>query len=189
MFKAYNELPNNYQLISQIDMKKNKKEFLLINILALSLFFLSLFTLLYINKSISTDLIQLYIVVGCSIIYIVLHELVHALFFKFKNNVKVNYKFHGFAASAGVPGYYYQKKHYLIISLAPFMIFNLIIIPLFLVNDYWFFILAFLLAIHISGCSGDLYVFIKLLFKPKTILIEDYGVGMNIYNSDDINKV
>jgi|SRR5690554_1717373 len=186
MFKTYKSLPDNYEFTAKIDMKDNKKEFILINLLSVIFFILTLSILSIVIRKISLDSTNLFItIIGC-LIYIILHELVHAIFFKVKNDVKVKFKFHGFAASASSPGNYFQKKHYLIISLAPFILFSFILILiLLLVNNNWFIIIGLIFSFHISGCSGDLYVFFRVLFMSKDVLVEDYGVGMNFFNKNN----
>ena len=185
MCKVYRELPENYELTKNIDFKKNKHEFFLLNILAIFLFILVIVIIILIKDKISIGLVQLYLSLLGAIIYTLLHEAVHVIFFKINNKAKISFKFHGFALSVSTPGLYFTKTHFLIITLAPFIVFNLVFLPLlFFVNEYWFSIIAILFALHISGCSGDLYVTYKLLFMPKDILIEDYGIGMNFYKNN-----
>jgi Putative zincin peptidase len=184
MFKeAYKTLPNHYEYLSGIDMKNNKKQFYLMNILSVILFVACFIGLMIIKSSFEIDLIRYGVFMGGCIVYIILHEIVHAIFFRIKNDVKVKFKFHGFAASASVPGVYYHKVHYLIISLAPFVLLSLVFIPsLFLISDYWFAILYLIFSMHVSGCSGDFYVFVKVLLMPKDVIIEDDGISMKIYH-------
>lgn len=182
MFNVFNELPENYKFNKNIDFKKNKGQFYLLNILALFLFIIVFLIIILIKGKITLDLVQLYIGLLGSIIFAFLHELVHVIFFKINNKEKIDFKFHIFALSLSSPKLYFTKTHYIIISLAPFMVFNIILIPLlFFVNDYWFTIITILFATHISGCTGDLFVTFKLSFMPKDVLVNDYGIGMNFY--------
>lgn len=191
MFTIYRDLPDHYESYFKIDMQENKKEFIMLNILSILAIIPFIFGLAIIGVSFTVSN-PIHLLIGLlsfffgSIIYIILHELVHAFFFKLKNKIKVTYKFHGFAASASAPGNYFQKGHYLIISLAPFMLFNIIFITsLFFLNGGAFFIAYLLFMVHFSGCSGDLYVFFRLFRKPKDILVEDYGIGMRIFKPID----
>lgn len=186
MFITYETLPENYECFKKIDMKDSKMDFKMLNILlviALIPFFMGLI-IMGADFTISFWGILLFIL--GYILSIILHELIHAIFFKLNPKVKVKFKFHGFAASASVPDVYFTKKHYYIVCLAPFIILNSILLMLlFFLTGGTFYLVYFLLAMHFSGCVGDLYVFYKMLLMPKRILIEDYGIGMRFYKAND----
>lgn len=191
MFKTCKSLPDNYTLHASIDLVKNKKTAIIFNLFSVILFVIPFILLALIQDFVYIRFSQFFIGTGLSIIYIFIHEWIHAFFFKIKNwnTVKVKYGFHGFAASAGVPGVYFQRLHFMMISLAPFVVTTLALIPLMVVvNSYWFLILFFLFSINLSGSSGDFYLFIKLLFMSKNVLIEDYGPGMRFFIPNDSFK-
>lgn len=183
MFQPYNTLPDDYEMVKAINFVKNTRFALLINILSLILFFVGVIVLTVPKGGFSYDLFQILIVIGLLIPYIIIHELIHGLFFKINlKEKKVIYRFHGIAASAGVPDVYFQKGHFLLVSIAPFLITALVLMPfLFFVNDYWYTIVAMLAAANLAGSAGDLYLFVKLIFMDRRVLIEDYGPGMNFF--------
>ncbi len=182
MYKIYKELPSNYDCIKKIDMKNNRKEYILINVLTNVIFIPFLIGLAFIEVEFTISPLGILAFLIGVIITIIIHELIHAFFFRIGNKVKVKYKFHGFAASASVPDVYYQKRHYIIITLAPFLILNILYILLILfLSDGLFYLVYFIFAFHLSGCVGDLYVFSKLFMMPKETLIQDYGIGMRFY--------
>lgn len=183
MFKTFQSLPKGYHRLLTIDMKNNKRDFWIMNGLSVLLMLISLIPLFFIEFTFEYDLLRYFCFILFTIVYIVLHELVHAIFFKLGNKYKVKFQFHGFAASASVPGVLYQKIHFLIITIAPFVVFSFVLLPLLiLIGDYWFFVLYLILVVHVSGCAGDFYVFYRLLSMPKKILVEDRGIVMNVYS-------
>lgn len=182
MFKPYFTLPHHYECVKTIDFIKNKGLAIVLNVLSLVLFGLSVAVFAMLKGGFSFDFHQILIISGLSILYIIIHEWIHGLFFKINLKKKVTYRFHGIAASAGVPGVYYQKVHFMLITIAPVLITTLIVTPLLCVaNDYWYFILAMLFSINLSASTGDLYSFVKFIFVDRQVLVEDYGPGMNIF--------
>jgi len=188
MFKSYDTLPEGYSLLGEINMKDNKMEFLFLNIGAIVMFIVVMFAWVGIigPLTVSEPLAMLVLMV-LFVVNIIIHEWIHAIFFKRGNDVKVTFKFHGFAASASVPGRFFSKKQYLITGMAPFVILTIVYAAvawfayLYLTTSYQA-VTAFLMAIHISGCMGDFYVTAKLMSKDPSILVEDYGIGMRYFS-------
>lgn len=180
-FNGYDHLPDNYHLVWHGDFKEDKNLFWLLNIgsFVLLILFIILYFILKAND-ISPEGIFCGLIL--SLLIVVLHELVHGIFFKMGKNVKIKFGFHGFAASCSAPNVFLAKKHYMIVGLAPAVIINLcLLIPLFFVQGFVFDVLFWALAIHFGGCIGDFYISIKLTKQPADILIRDYGIGMEFY--------
>lgn len=180
MKTSYSELPENYQLYDAIDMQKDKKLFLWLNVLAL-LIVLPLFPILFYLPW-SHNLFVLLILIVAVLIVISLHELIHGFFFQKYSEGKVKYQFHGWAFSASMKGKYFPKKQYQIIGMAPALILNVILILLiFILSGDARFVAFGIFLIHFSGCAGDFYVLFRMRKAPSDILIEDTGVGMNFF--------
>ncbi|MDY0210808.1 MAG: DUF3267 domain-containing protein [Acholeplasma sp.] len=177
------KLSSDYVLKEEINLSKNKKQFLVVNLLSVLLVIPPL-PLLYFIEFESFDILLPIIGLGIFIVMIMIHEWIHGLFFKKYSNTKVTYKFHGWAASASTPGIYYYKNSYMVIGLAPAVIINSILLILFIVIEPFRLMLLILLAMHLSGCAGDFYVIFKMRKLMKNALIEDTGVGMNIFVSE-----
>jgi hypothetical protein len=182
--RSVNQLPKNYQLRYQIDMKKDKMAILWMNVGAFVLMipillFLPLFHRLF-GYTLETQTI--FWLVPTNILVIIVHEVIHAMVFKQATTEKVKFQFHGFAASASVPGVYFYKPHYMKAGLAPAIYLNLILLLGSVVFGGFVGLLFFLnLAIHFASCVGDFFVARKLLAFPDDTLIEDYGIGMRFY--------
>ncbi len=193
MENSYNELPENFIEKESIDFKKNKKLFWFINIGSIVLiipFVIPMFFFSYsinFNELLPLTIVYMGLLVGM-IATLVVHELIHGLFFKVFGKGKLKFRFHGFAASCSMPNVYFKKWPYFIIGIAPFVVLNIILVVLSIVfyNTMYFIIAYISLIINFSGCIGDLYVSYRLLKSPKSIIINDYGIGMRIYDKVSI---
>ena len=80
---------------------------------------------------------------------------------------------------------YFNKKHYIIIALAPIVIWGIVLLVLNLVfKETWFWVIYFIQIFNLSGAAGDLYVTYRFSKLPKDILIKDIGVNMTIYTKE-----
>ena len=117
--------------------------------------------------------------------YIVAHELVHGIAYKLLTRQKLTYGFKLTVAYCGVPEIYVYRRTALVSLLAPFTVFTLLFggLMLFLHDPGWRLVFAFMLAIHIGGCVGDLYDTLLYLFRfrsPDT-LMNDTGPAQRFY--------
>ena len=197
MRKAVSTLPEGYREILSVDLKKNKKQMLLVNGLGLLVFFalalpVHMFYLPYGSLWIGgsraywTRIAALF---GGMAVYIVLHELVHGITMKICGTKKVKYGFTGVYAYAGSDDYYY-KWPYITIALAPVVVWGIVLGVLnFFVPTGWFWVVYGIQLMNLSGAAGDLYVTAKFSGLSNDILIRDYGVGMRVYAPDtDANR-
>lgn len=115
------------------------------------------------------------------IVYIILHELVHGIFMKHFSGVKPKYGFTLMYAYAGSSAYF-NKKSYIIIALAPVVIWGVVLGVLCAVlPQSWFWVAYFIQMGNIAGAAGDFYVTLKFMKLPKDILVNDTGVAMTVY--------
>ncbi len=185
--RSHSTLPEGYQQAYALDLKEDKKLMILVNLYAfipLIPFVVIYFWLIapemtyleFNNWDFPHFILQM-------ILMMIVHELIHGIFFKLGTKEKVRYQFHGIYASASVKGIYFYKHHYLVVGLAPFVILTIVYSLLLLIPGqfiFWYIILA----MHTSACIGDFYVTLKLLKYPADTLIEDYGVGMVFYTKE-----
>lgn len=182
-------LPNGYKESFKIDLKENKKLYIGINasatIVMLALLLPVLFTKLDIILSDNTygsSLFTLFLLLF-SLAYIVLHELVHGIFIRIFSGKWGNFGFKGAYAFAGSECYF-NKASYLIIALAPIVIWGIVLalLNIFMPMNYLWLALYFVQTMNISGSVGDIYVTARLLKESPDILIKDTGVDMTIFN-------
>ena len=189
--KAVATLPEGYREFYTIDLQKNKKMSLLVNVLAVMIavllmvpmhFFVPISTLFAMENGLGSYVIRFVSLIVLMIAYIVLHELTHGIVMKLLGTKKVKYGFTGLYAFAGSDDYY-GKKAYILIALAPVVLWGIV---LAIINPFvpteWFWVVYFLQILNLSGAAGDYMVTIKFSGFPKAILITDYGLGMTVFS-------
>ncbi len=191
--KAIHNLPEGYKEILSINLQKDKKVALIVNGLALVIaiafavpmhFYIPISTLFSFEKGITAYFIRFISLLVLMVFYMILHELVYGITMKYFGAEKIKYGFTGLYAFAGSDDYY-DKRSYIIIALAPVVIWGIVLAVInALVPEDWFWVVYFIQLLNISGAAGDIYVSIKFSKLPKDILIKDYGVGMTVYSRD-----
>lgn len=186
--KDFAVLPEGYKEIKKVDLQKDKKLAILVNGFAFLIMAVMVVPMLFIVpiKSFMADgmilyLVKLGVIIVGMIVYIVLHELVHGIVMKYYSKIKPTYGFTGMYAYAGSSAYF-CKKHYIVIALAPIVLWGVVLLILnLLVPTGWFWVVYLIQMMNISGAAGDLYVSASFSKLPKDILINDTGVSMTIY--------
>ena len=192
--KALNSLPQDYLPVGSVDLQKNKKQALLVNLLAVAIALIMVVPMCFVvpfstafrfDSGIQTMLIRLGVLLGLIVAYMVLHELVHGIAMKLCGTKKVKYGFTGLYAFAGSEDYY-DKKSYIFIALAPVVLWGAVLAVLnVLVPVEWFWIVYLIQVNNISGAAGDLYVTVKFSRMPKDILVKDHGTGMAVFAKEE----
>ena len=198
--KAFEKLPDGYREIYTVNLQKDKKMALLINLAAAvidvllvvpMLFVVPIHTLVDFNADVSElsgMLVKLVSVCVLSILYLVLHEAVHGIVMKICGTKKVKFGFTGLYAFAGSEDYY-DKKSYIFIALAPVVLWGVVLAVVnALVPVEWFWVIYLVQTMNISGAVGDLFVTWKFSRMPRDILVHDTGVGMTVYSECEWNK-
>ena len=196
--KAYEHLPEGYAKIYSIDLQKNVKTAILVNLLAGVIaalmvipvhFAVPIQTLFFPVGGVGELQIKTVVMIGAMILYMILHELVHGVAMKICGTKKVKYGVTGIYAFAGSEDLY-DKKSYIFVALAPVVFWGvvLLIINLF-VPLGWFWVVYLIQIANISGAAGDFFVTVKFLKMPRDILVQDYGVGMTVYSKEEIRAL
>lgn len=186
------------KLIEEINILTNKKLVWGLNITALVLMlpFGFLFTFIAVITATlitggaigqSADL-SIFLLLPLYIVLIVIHELIHGLFFKLfcpQNQVKFGIKLKSGMAYATSPGSLYNRKQMLVIALAPFVLISLGLLACYalgLLSEASFILIA---TMHAVSCVGDFYYAYLLLIKyrKQAIRVEDTPTGLMIYQA------
>ncbi len=193
---AVEVLPKNYKLGHTVDMQTNKKKAFLVNLIAVLIGVALVVPMIFLvplnslfdmgdmgKKAIFLYVLRFAVLLVGSFAYIILHELTHALFMKIFGAKKIKFGFTGIFAYAGSEHEYFKKWPYIVIALAPVVIFGIIfaIICPFIYTTSWFWIVYFLQVQNISGAAGDIYVSIMFLKAPKDAYVKDEGTNMELY--------
>lgn len=185
-----NELPENYELILEIDLKNNKVQSQKVSLMSLTIFvvmfiamsiFVPITSFFDLSEGTFKPFLKIVALAICMFLYIILHELVHALFMKAYGAKKVDFGVKGMYAFAGCKEYF-SKGPYLFIAIAPVLFLGIILLAVNLIVPYdyiWF--VYFIQLINLSGAAGDLFVFFTFLKLDKSLLIQDTGVEMKVY--------
>lgn len=115
------------------------------------------------------------------IILAFVHEMIHGLFFKiFKPNAKVKYGYTKGMLYASMPNEIFNRKQFVIILLAPFVLISMGLFIALLVFQVTSIIYIF--AFHGAACIGDFYMS-QLIYRHKMMkYVEDTEVGINLYS-------
>lgn len=190
--KSYRELPQGHRQILTIDLQKNKKLALMVNGLALLIAAAMIAVALplvpigsiFVNDDLRGILIKLAVMYGGMFVYIILHEAVHGIVMRRFSDAKVRFGFTGLYAYAGSDAYY-CRKHYIIIALAPIVVWGVVLgILNVLVPEEWFYVVYMIQMTNVSGAAGDLYVSWKMSRLPADILVQDVGIAMTVYSAE-----
>jgi len=189
-------LPEGYREYFHLDLQKDKKTALKINVAAavlmVGLFILAHFAFVPFSAFIAEGeggfnyvMLRFAVLLVGYILYIVLHELTHAAMMKLFGAVKIRFGFTGLYAFAGSEADYFDRTAYIPISLAPLILWGIVFtVMLIMVSAEWFWVVYFMQVGNIAGAVGDIYVTYKTLRMPKDVLIRDTGTEMTFYSKD-----
>ena len=188
--KAIGVLPEDYGEIYSLNLQKDKRAAIIVNLLALAIaavmavsmnFFVPVTSFFDLSGGIVRYFLRLVALIVLMVLYMVLHELVHGIAMKLCGTKRVKYGFTGLYAFAGSEDYY-DKKSYIFIALAPIVLWGTVLAAVnFFVPTEWFWIVYMIQLINISGAAGDLFAAVKFSRMPKNILIQDSGVSMRVF--------
>lgn len=188
--KAIGVLPEDYGEIYSLNLQKDKRTAIIVNLLALAIaavmavsmnFFVPVTSVFDMSGGIVRYFLRLAALIVLMVLYMVLHELVHGIAMKLCGTKRVKYGFTGLYAFAGSEDYY-DKKSYIFIVLAPIVLWGTVLAAVnFFVPTEWFWIVYMIQLINISGAAGDLFAAVKFSRMPKNILIQDSGVSMRVF--------
>ena len=189
------QMPEGYKLGKIIDLENNRKQLILVNacavlvavaLIAPMLFLVPIQGLFKLNSFgfggfVVYALRFATLLVG-SVLYVILHELTHALFMKIFGAKRVKIGFNFIYAYAESRSEYFRKWPYIVIALAPVVIFFIIfaLICPFIYNTPWFWVVYLWQVQNLSGAIGDIIVSLMLLNKPKNSYIQDKGTNMRV---------
>ena len=187
------EIPDGFALAKHIDAL-DKKFGIIFNLISLGVIavVMAIAFIPIIGSGLSPALlaefpIAFVVFLAVMISYIILHEITHGIAYKALTREKLTFGISWSCAFCGVPHIYTYKKTALISVAAPLIVFSIVFIPLavilYYVNPVYYLLSAFMLGMHLGGCSGDGYVIILLLFKyrGKEVLMKDTGPAQSFY--------
>jgi hypothetical protein len=178
-------LPAGYVQTAEINLKKDIRLTIILSILALVVFalvfiLLSRFTALVRpevrNFSENITIVKMLGLLGLTVIVLIIHEIIHGLFFWIFSHSRPVFALRPMYAYAGAPNWFFPKSKYTITALAPLVIIGAVgLLLLLLAPISWVLMIMFLVALNTGGAVGDLFVFFRLLKSSPTSFANDTG--------------
>lgn len=192
-------LPDDYKATDNLDLSQNRKLAIGLNVLGLILFFLFalLFTIFAAVSRYNSEGGELAFSIGRDnfwpilgwtllvvVLAVVIHELIHALFFRFFTGEWATFGFKGLYAYAAAPQWYIPRNLHIAVALAPLIILSLLGALLIPWIAYELLpALLFFLIINAAGAVGDMATVAWLLRQPRDAYVNDYGDGFTVYTT------
>ena len=179
-----------YKECTKIDLVKNKKEALLVNIYGIIIMVvMAVFIPLLIMGGIiefnleTTFPLFFFVLLISLILYIPLHEIVHGIVLKKYTDEKLSFGWKLVYAYCGSKEAVVDRKEYYAVALAPLLVFSVVFISLMVLNPSLSLVWYVMEIMNVSGSVGDIYVSIKLRKeKSRDILITDSGTDMSFWS-------
>jgi hypothetical protein len=196
---ATQSLPDSYQEAGTLDLSKNPRLLVILNlagvvILLLSgwLFFLailwirpqgSLSGIRFFSIGSPLDILTTIIwILALTAFILVLHEAIHGLFFWLFTRSVPRFAFKGVYAYAAAPGWYLSRNPFVVTTLAPLIFISLGGLLVFrLVPAAWLFGAWFALIMNASGAVGDILVTWWILRRSPRSYVQDRGDSVTLY--------
>ena len=185
-------LPEGYAQSGEIDLKKNKRLAIILNIAAVFVFFPSFFLLSRFAALIRPGIMNLAgtirlgmvaALIGLYAISVIIHELIHGIFFRVFTRSKPVFALRlPFYVSVSAPDWYIPSRKYIIVALSPLVIIGAIgLLLILLAPERWVMFVVFVVAMNTGGSIGDLFVLTRLLKLSPACLANDTGDGVAFY--------
>jgi hypothetical protein len=194
LLSATNVRPENAVLVYSLDLKKNKAALWGMNLG--SVFLLFIFGWFFVwyarlvrprflaevgSRSFNPIIFVISLVV-VFVVMIVVHELIHGAFFWVFTRQPPKFGLRGWYAFASAPGWYFPRRQYLVIGLAPVVCLSVLGSFLLAVLPAEALVLVlFAVILNAASSIGDLWICIRLMFERRPVVVEDVGDGMSFY--------
>ena len=193
--RATNVRPENAKLVYSLNLLTNKRAFWLLQIPAALAFFIFGFLFLWwtawlrpgllktFSNGVEIMLLDLLLIVISVVVFLVLHELVHGAFFWIYSRSRPKFGLRSGYAYAAAPGWYFPRRQYLVIALAPFVLLTILgmlllaVVPVGMLAAIFFGMVT-----NAAGAVGDIWIAFMIIRERRTIVIEDLGDGFNFYS-------
>jgi hypothetical protein len=196
--QATKSLPQGYVSAGTLDLTKDKRALILLNLAGFLLLVLLaplfLEAAMWMRPDVSLGelgitlvgfsdlLLALVAVVVLYAAVIVLHEGAHGIFLWWYSRSRPAFAFRGYYASAAAPGWFFPRNQYIIVGLAPLVLLTALgFLILCFAPPAWFVAVISFMVLNASGAIGDMAVVFWLLRQPTTSLAFDVGDAVTVY--------
>jgi hypothetical protein len=195
---ATQQLPPSYQPVETIDVSKDRRLLVLLNIAGMVIMLLAGWVFLMIAASLRGQAVMESLgwltahtggwVLGIAaflvltVTYILVHEAFHGVFFWLFTHSRPKFAFRGAYAYAAAPGWFVRRNAYLLTALAPLVFMSLIgLLIIAFGPPAWIFPAWLVVMFNAGGATGDLWVAIRLLRRPARTYICDRGDAVSFF--------
>lgn len=192
--KPTQNLPDNYALAWKLDLKHNTRLNVILQILALVWMALAGWLLIsfaiwlrpdlneMLKQGISFDLLGAVLILVVMLVSILLHELVHGLFFWVFARHRPEFGIGPGYAFAAMPDWFYPKYQYLVVVLSPLILLTCAgLLASTFVPLAWLGLLLAGMIINAGGAIGDIYVAWLISREKRQVWVKDTGDGFQLY--------
>jgi hypothetical protein len=194
--KPRRDLPTSYTEVWGLDLTKNHRAAVGLNIAAFPLFFVfgwsfveiasffrpGIANRLHFGQLASQPLLFFLIFFIVVVGLMVLHEAIHGAFFWAFTRSKPIFGLKLLFAYAGAPEWYIPRNQYAFIGLAPLLFITILGFLVILSAPLLAGQMAlFGITMNAAGAVGDLYVSGKVMCQSRDVLIQDTGVGFTMF--------
>jgi len=159
-------LPEGYDQSGEINLKKNRRLAIILNIVAIFVAVPSFFLLLsfaalvrpgMMNTSGTITAGVAAVVVGLVVMLLTIHELIHGFFFWVFTRSRPVFAIRLFYAYAGAPAWYIPTRQFVFVAVGPLVIIGAVgLLLMLLIPESWVLFIAFVVAFNTGGSMGDL---------------------------------
>ena len=195
--RATRDRPADATLAYSFRLYQNRRAFWLLQTFSTALFFLFGWFFLWWALQLRPGLVQdgafavptsklILVLLVSAVIAIILHELIHGACFWIFSRARPIFGFRVWYAYAAAPGWYFPRRQYLVIGLAPFLLLSalgMLLLPI--VPAGALLAILFGTVTNAAGAAGDLWTIWMLLRERRRIVVEDLGDGFNFYALPD----
>ena len=191
-------LPVGYRKIGTLDVSKNEKLLLLLNVMGLVGMVFSGWLFLKIIFWLRPDdtagafrfemhaffetVLVIAVILALLAFHIILHEAIHGVFFWLFTRSRPRFAFRWTYAYAAAPDWFIYRNPFLITTLAPLVLISLGGLVVFAVAPpAWLLPTWFVVIMNAGGAVGDLMVAGWLLRQPPGCLAQDCGDAVTLY--------
>jgi len=195
MKPALRALPAGYHAATEINLAKNPRLALWLNLAGFGLFFLVAAGLGVYLQAVRPEVLtgefhldNLWWAVGLLALVVanlIVHELIHGLFFYLFTGTAPVFALRLTYAYAAAPDWYLPRTPYLVVGLAPLVLIGLACLALIAFGPQaWALPAALVAALNTSGAVGDMLMVALVLRAAPDCLVNDRGDGVILYKNN-----
>ena len=134
------------------------------------------------KEGISINLLGVLLLLLVVVVSVLVHELVHGLFFWFFAGQRPEFGIRPGYAFAAMPDWFYPKYQYLAVALSPLLILTCLgVLASAFVPMAWLGLLLSGMIFNAGGAIGDMYVCWRVARETERIWVKDSGDGFQVY--------